>query len=70
MNTTTEPEDRRPGTRKWHELRRRANVMWTARCGEPSTNEAERVEIIWPSGQKQTLTPEKVDTTLTIEEPR
>ena len=28
------------------------------------------LEIIWPSGQKQTLAPGKVDTLLTIEEPR
>jgi hypothetical protein len=28
------------------------------------------LEITWPSGQKQTLMPEKVDTLLTIEEPR
>ena len=28
------------------------------------------LEITWPSGQKQTVTPEKVDTLLTVEEPR
>jgi enediyne biosynthesis protein E4 len=28
------------------------------------------LEITWPSGQKQTLTPEKIDMTLTVEEPR
>jgi enediyne biosynthesis protein E4 len=30
----------------------------------------ESLEITWPSGQKQTLTPEKIDTLLTVEEPR
>jgi hypothetical protein len=28
------------------------------------------VEVIWPTGQKQSITPEKIDTLLTVEEPR
>ncbi len=28
------------------------------------------LEITWPSGQKQTVTPEKIDQLITIEEPR
>jgi len=28
------------------------------------------LDILWPSGQKQTIMPDKVDTLLTIEEPR
>ena len=38
--------------------------------GLGATTKVDSLEIIWPSGQKQTLTPEKVDVTLTIEEPR
>lgn len=38
--------------------------------GLGSATKVDSLEIIWPSGQKQTLTPDKVDTLLTIEELR
>ena len=38
--------------------------------GLGTNTKVDSLEITWPSGQKQTLTPEKIDTLLTIEEPR
>ncbi|HTD67157.1 MAG TPA: CRTAC1 family protein, partial [Candidatus Limnocylindria bacterium] len=38
--------------------------------GLGSATKVDSLEITWPSGQKQTLTPDTIDTTLTIEEPR
>jgi hypothetical protein len=38
--------------------------------GLGTNTKVDSFEITWPSGQKQTVTPEKVDTTITIEEPR
>jgi enediyne biosynthesis protein E4 len=38
--------------------------------GLGKATKVDSLEITWPSGQKQTVTPEKVDTLLTIEEPR
>ncbi len=38
--------------------------------GLGKSTKIESLEIIWPSGRKQTLAPEKVNTLLTIEEPR
>ena len=38
--------------------------------GLGKATKVDSLEIIWPSGQKQTLTPEKIDTTLAIEEPQ
>lgn len=38
--------------------------------GLGTATKVDSLEITWPSGQKQTLTPEKIDTLITIEEPR
>ena len=38
--------------------------------GLGSATKVDSLEIIWPSGQKQTITPEKIDVVLTVEEPR
>jgi len=38
--------------------------------GLGTNTKVDSLEIVWPSGQKQTLTPEKIDTLLKIEEPR
>ncbi len=38
--------------------------------GLGTATKVDSLEITWPSGQKQTLTPEKVDTMLTVEESR
>jgi hypothetical protein len=38
--------------------------------GLGKSTKVDALEITWPSGQKQSLTPEKVDTLITIEEPR
>jgi enediyne biosynthesis protein E4 len=38
--------------------------------GLGKATKVDSLEITWPGGQKQTLTPEKIDMSLTIEEPR
>lgn len=38
--------------------------------GLGASTKVDSLEITWPSGQKQTVVPEKIDTLLTIEEPR
>jgi hypothetical protein len=38
--------------------------------GLGSSRKVDSLEITWPSGQEQTIAPDKIDTTLTIEEPR
>jgi len=38
--------------------------------GLGKSTKVDSLEITWPSGQKQTLTPEKIDALVTIEEPR
>lgn len=38
--------------------------------GLGANTKVDSLEITWPSGQKQSITPEKIDTALTIEEPR
>jgi hypothetical protein len=38
--------------------------------GLGQATQVDSLEITWPNGQKQMLTPEKIDVTLTVEEPR
>ena len=38
--------------------------------GLGTNTKVDALEITWPSGHRQTMTPDKLDTTLTIEEPR
>ena len=38
--------------------------------GLGTNSKVDSLEITWPSGQKQTITPEKIDAVLTVEEPR
>lgn len=49
----TDYDEVRTVERRWHEVRRRANALWRARCGEPSVDEAERVEVTrrWANGE-------------------
>lgn len=41
------------GHRAWHTVRRQQVDLWTVRCGEPSVDEAERVEVVghWANGE-------------------
>lgn len=42
------------GHRNWHEIRRQQTSLWAARCGDPSVDDADRVEVTgyWANGER------------------